>query len=214
MSLSRLIGASLAAGAVFFPSGGPPNAVVRPDTNHHREQRNWTFHAGELLVAAPRMRDPRFRKAVILLVRHDRSGAFGLVVNRVLRTVKVALLLERLGLKTPDDAGEIVVHYGGPVEPQRGFVLHSTELQLPNAHKVNDDIALSSHVAVLRAIALGKGPRRTIFAVGYAGWGPGQLEGEMRRGDWFTAPADIDILFDVKQDTKWTRAMARRFRTL
>lgn len=212
VSLSRFIGASLAAVAVLFASGASPGEGLRSGTADHREHK--TSRAGKLLVAAPSMRDPRFRKTVILVVRHDSSGAFGLVVNRVLGTAKLSDILKGLGLEAPEEADEIVVHYGGPVQPQSFFVLHSTEPKLPNAYRVSEKIAVSSGPAILRAIALGEGPRKTMFALGYAGWGPGQLEAEMRRGGWFTAPADEDILFDDSQETKWMRAMARRFRTL
>ncbi len=212
VSLRRFIGAGLAAAAVLLPSEAPSDAVAQRGTAYHGESR--TLRAGELLVATPRMRDPRFRKTVILLVRHDDSGTFGLVVNRVLGKLKLSAALERLGLKVPGGAGEIVLHYGGPVRPQVGFVVHSTEQKIKPAYRVNDKVAVSLLDKFLRAISVGKRPRQTVFAVGYAGWAPGQLEGEMRRGDWFTAPADEDILFDDRQDTKWARALRRRFRSL
>ncbi len=211
--LSRLFGVSLAVVTILFPVWAPPDAVVvRPGTGGRGEAR--TFYAGQLLVAAPSMLDPHFEKTVILLVRHDESGAFGLVVNRVLGTVKLSRLLERLGINPPEDAGELVLHYGGPVQPQSVFVLHSAELKFPNSYSVSEKMAVSSDAAALRAIALGKGPRRAMVAVGYAGWGSGQLEAEMRQGAWYTAPADEDILFDESQDTKWERAMERRFRAI
>ncbi len=208
-----LFGAILAAAAMLFPFDAPPDAVVvRPDTREYGEGR--TFYAGRLLVASPGMRDPRFQKTVIVLLRHDESGAFGLVLNRVLGKVKLSEFLKRVGIDAPENGGEVVLHYGGPVEPHSVFILHSTELEFPNSRFVGEKVALSSDPAILRAIALGKGPRRVVVAVGYSGWGPGQLEAEMKGGAWFTAPADEDILFDESNETKWERAMARRFREI
>ncbi len=204
--------AGLAAGLVLLPVVAPSQVVERPGAGS--PDRIGTSHAGELLVATPRMRDPRFRKTVILLVRHSRKGAFGLVLNRVVGKVKLARLLKGLDLKAPEDVGEINVHYGGPVDPESGFVVHSLEREAKPGFRVSETVGVSPVNAILRAIALGEGPRRIVFAVGYAGWGPGQLDAEMRRGDWYTAPADQDILFDEKQNTKWKRAVERRFQTL
>jgi putative transcriptional regulator len=160
------------------------------------------------------MRDPRFKETVILLVRHNESGAFGLVVNRVVGVVKISEILKRLGMKAPENSAEIAVHYGGPVQPEAGFVLYSTDFKFPRSYRVSEKFAVSKDATILRNVALGKGPRQIMFAVGYSGWGAGQLEAEMRLGAWYTAPAEEDILFDENQDTKWTRAMKRRFRTL
>ncbi len=208
-----LIRTAIALAAALFLTGMPLEARVLPGPASPRGTPT-RLRPGNLLVASPGLRDPNFHRTVILVVRHDDAGAFGLVVNRVLGRVKLAVLLKRLGLDAPKTAGEIAVHYGGPVQPERGFLVHSTEKKLPSALPVNADIAVTSNPVALRAIALGQGPRRALFAVGYAGWGPGQLDAEMRRGDWLTAPGDEDILFDDRHGTKWKRAMDRRFRTL
>lgn len=213
LSVSRLFCAGLAAVVMLFPLGPRPDAAVIP-RGMPGDGGVRTFYAGQLLVAAPGMRDPRFQKTVILLLRHDESGAFGLVLNRVLGTVKLSLLLDKLGIDPPEGAVEVVLHYGGPVQPNSVFVLHSAELKFSNSLRVNEKVAVSTDPAILRAIALGKGPRQVMLAVGYAGWGPGQLESEMKLRAWFTAPAEEDILFDHSYETKWERAMARRFRTL
>jgi putative transcriptional regulator len=109
---------------------------------------------------------------------------------------------------------QVNIHYGGPVSPDTGFVLHTTEHKLNVIHDVGENVAISPVDAVLRAMARGKRPEKIVIAVGYAGWGAGQLESEMRRGDWYTAPADPDILFDDDHASKWNRAMERRFRVM
>jgi putative transcriptional regulator len=214
-ALLRLTGASLLSITLLMPPGAAPSVAAGPGADGVRQGP--PSHAGELLVAAPGMQDPRFRRSVILIVRHDDSGAFGLIVNRVAGTAKLARLFKQLGLKAPAGAGnvadEIALHYGGPVQPQLGFVLHSTEALSPT-QRVDGNTGVSPFEKILRAMALGEAPRRSMFTLGYAGWGPSQLESEMHRGDWFTAPTDESLLFDRDQESKWKRAMESRYRTL
>jgi putative transcriptional regulator len=165
---------------------------------------------GKFLVATEQLRDPRFARSVVYMVRHDRSGAMGLIVNRVLGVAPWAELLRRLELDATGVAGEVRMHYGGPVESGRGFVLHTGEYAGDGTMAVNERIALTINPDILRAIGLGKGPRLYLLAFGYAGWAPGQLEGEIARGDWISVPADEDVIFDTADETKWERAMARR----
>lgn len=172
------------------------------------------YHQGKLLVARPGMPDGRFRQSVILLVKHSEKGAFGLIVNRVVRKMPLAVLFRSFGMKAPRDASEMDIHYGGPVSPDSGFVLHTREHELGVAYEVDENVAISSVDVVLEAMAQGRRPMKIIFVIGYAGWGAGQLEREMRRGDWYTAPADPDILFDDAHASKWSRAMERRFRVM
>lgn len=171
-------------------------------------------HQGELLVARPGMPDGRFRQSVILLVEHSENGAFGLIINRVVQRISLSALFRSFGIKAPRDMSQVNIHYGGPVSPDTGFVLHTTEHNLNVIHELGENVAISPVDAVLRAMARGKRPRKIVIAVGYAGWGAGQLEREMRRGDWYTAPADPDILFDDDHASKWNRAMERRFRVM
>ena len=167
--------------------------------------------AGQLLVAAPSMPDPRFAKTVIFMVRHDQNGAMGLVVNRVLGVGSAARLLEGAGIGAKGIGGnaKVRVHYGGPVAPGRGFVLHSGEYAEDNTVAVTDKVSMTSAVKVLTAIAKGKGPNQGFLAVGYAGWAPGQLEGEIARKDWVVVPSDDRLVFDADMATKWRRAMDR-----
>ena len=165
---------------------------------------------GQLLVATDELRDPRFVRTVVFMVRHDAGGAMGLVVNRPLGEVPLAALLERLGMEGKAVGGEMRVHYGGPVEATRGFVLHTSEYVIEGTQVVDDGIALTAQPEIFRAIGSGAGPRRALFALGYAGWAPGQLEAEIAGGAWITVPADEALVFDENYEKKWNRAMARR----
>jgi putative transcriptional regulator len=165
---------------------------------------------GELLVATEELRDPRFFHAVIYLLKHDETGTIGLVVNHPVAEMPMADLLRSVGVHRPGTAGQVRVHSGGPVDPARGFVLHSTDYKGPDNQVVKDGLAFSVHPAILTAIADGRGPRRWLFFLGYAGWAPGQLEAEIQRGDWITVEPDQALLFDEPAERKWDRAIARR----
>lgn len=165
---------------------------------------------GRLLVATDNIGDPRFRRTVIFMINHDSRGAMGLVVNRLIGTRPIASLLELMGSDTIVGAGDIKVHYGGPVEFGRAFVLHSADYLGNGTVGVNKDVSMTAHVGIVRAIAKGKGPRRTLFAFGYAGWGPGQLESEIAADAWISVPADDEIVFGDDVEGKWREAMAKR----
>ncbi|OGL64919.1 MAG: hypothetical protein A3J27_06575 [Candidatus Tectomicrobia bacterium RIFCSPLOWO2_12_FULL_69_37] len=161
------------------------------------------------------MGDPRFRETVIFLVRHDASGAFGLIVNKPLGEMPLAELLRRFEAGGKAEGGEkVLIHYGGPVQPELGFVLHTVEGGFTPQKPLAPGYGMSPFADMLRAMGQGRRPAKALFILGYAGWGPGQLEGELSRGGWETAPADEDILFGPDPGTKWERAMERRTRTL
>ncbi len=166
--------------------------------------------AGQLLVATEDMSDPRFVQTVILMVHHNASGAMGLVVNRPIGEVPIAKLLEGVGLDGAGVRGDIRLHFGGPVEPRQVLTVHAADYAIEGTIRVAGDIAVTGNPEILRAIGLGKGPKRHLTVLGYAGWAPGQLEAEMKAGGWFTVPADTALVFDDKYDTKWKRAMALR----
>lgn len=170
--------------------------------------------AGQLLVATDGLRDPRFVRTVIYMVRHDPAGALGLVVNRPLGETPLSRLLDRLGLSGEGVSGTLRLHYGGPVEPKRGFVLHTAEWTGEDSRVVQGGVAFTTDPAIFEAVARGAGPRRLLVALGYAGWSPGQLEGEIEGGAWITVNADEGLIFDEDAATKWDRAMARRKITL
>jgi len=165
---------------------------------------------GQFLVATDELQDPRFIRTVVYVVHHDAGGAMGLIVNRPIGDASLADLLERLGMEGKGINGEILVHFGGPVEPAQGFVLHTTDYATGGTQVVKDGIAVTSQPEILRAIGTGTGPRRSLFALGYAGWSPGQLEGEIKAGAWAVVPADEALVFDEHYEKKWERAMARR----
>ena len=166
---------------------------------------------GKLLVARPTMGDPRFRETVIFMARHDESGAFGLIVNRPLGEIDYATIVENIGADPAGLEGTVDLFYGGPVDPKRGFVLHSNDYPHPPLIPVDDRYSVTMSKDILLAMANGFGPKRFILAIGYAGWGSGQLERELARKDWVVAPSDEKILFDRKFETKWKRAYDLRF---
>jgi putative transcriptional regulator len=169
-----------------------------------------------MLVATPKMADPRFARTVIFMVSHDSTGALGLVVNRTLGTGPMSELLKGLGMEARGVTGDIQIHYGGPVEPGAGFILHTTgdQVAAPPSTIVNGDVTFSTELELLKDIAAGKGPERSLVVFGYSGWGPRQLEGEIDRDDWTTAPADPDLIFDENQEDKWERARIKAGKAL
>ncbi len=170
--------------------------------------------AGRLVVASEKMSDPRFQNTVIYMVEHDAGGAMGLIVNVPFGAVPLARLFERLGLEppkvAPGAAGQIEVYYGGPVESERGFLLHSDEVVMAGSIVVGEGVAMTAEAEMLHKIARGEGPERSLFAFGYSGWGPRQLESEFARDDWFTIPFDPALVFAADPARSWERAAARR----
>ncbi len=165
--------------------------------------------AHRLLVASEELRDPNFRRTVVLVLSHDADGAFGLVINRPIGRVPARVLLARMGLPTQDARGEIALAFGGPVSPELGFVLHTPEYRGVDTRLVREGIALSGDPRVLVDIAAGRGPEAYLALVGYAGWAPGQLEAELARGDWDVVDADPDLLFVVPPERRWEEARSR-----
>jgi putative transcriptional regulator len=170
--------------------------------------------AGRLLVAAPSMGDPRFYQTVIMLVRHDRTGAMGIVVNRPLQERPLAALLEALGEKADGATGNVRIFAGGPVQPELGFVLHSAEYRRADTTEIDGHVAMTLSREILRDIAANRGPKQSLVAFGYAGWAPGQLEGELVQGVWFTAPADAKLIFEEERERVWEHAVTRRTQDL
>ncbi|MBW7850466.1 MAG: YqgE/AlgH family protein [Rhodospirillales bacterium] len=167
------------------------------------------YLAGQVLVAMPQMRDPRFARTVVYICAHTAEGAMGLVVNRVLDALTFPDLLEQLDIESTPLCEQIRIHFGGPVEAGRGFVLHSTDFIQESTLKVDDRVALTATIDMLRAIAEGRGPQRSMLALGYAGWSAGQLDGEIRENVWLNTPADDDLLFGNDLDQKWESAMTK-----
>lgn len=165
--------------------------------------------AGQLLVAMPQMQDPRFARTVIYLCAHTPEGAMGLVLNRLAHSITFPDLLEQLGIGPTVAGDEIRVHFGGPVESGRGFVLHTADYRREGTLPINSGIALTATVDILRDIARGAGPRQRLLALGYAGWGPGQLDAEIQANGWLQVPADEQLVFGRDLDAKWEQALAK-----
>ena len=167
------------------------------------------FLTGTLLIAMPAIGDARFAQSVIYLCAHTEEGAMGIVVNRPLSAPPFEDLLQQLAIEPAPPARYIGLYAGGPVENARGFVLHTTDWTSDASLQVDEGLALTASLDVLKAIASGGGPRQGILALGYAGWGPGQLDAELIANVWLSAPADEMLVFDSDHETKWLRAFAK-----
>ena len=163
------------------------------------------FLSGKLLLAMPGMADPRFERAVIAMAVHDEQGAVGIGIGQLRGGLRFRQLLKQLEVD-PGEAPDCAVHHGGPVEPGRGFVLHSEDWGGQDTIQVAGLGAMTGTIDVLKAIAGGRGPSRWLIALGYAGWGEGQLDEEMTRHGWFVAGSDPNLLFDTPTGERWERA--------
>lgn len=171
---------------------------------------------GQLLIAMPSMGDPRFDRTVIYLCAHSADGAMGFVVNRIMEQPSVPDFLKQLNIISEDEEGGLSdrvrgmqLHMGGPVEPGRGFVLHSPDYQSETTLKIDEGVSLTATLEILRAIAIDSGPKNVLLALGYSGWAGGQLEEEIVSNGWLTSPSDPALLFDTVNDTKYDRALQR-----
>ena len=167
------------------------------------------YFEGQILVAMPQMTDQRFAKSVIYLCAHSADGAMGLVINKLIDTITFPDLLKQLNIETNTVNDQIRVHFGGPVESGRGFVLHSDDYVKETTLVINDGVALTATVDVLRSIAEGKGPDRSLLALGYAGWAPGQLDSEIKANGWLNVTADENLIFGSRLDNKWSKAIGK-----
>ena len=206
-----LVGCSLAIAALGLAAtepGAPPGTDAAP------QRQSADPPPGELLIASAQIGDPRFHHAVVLLVRHDKDGAFGIVINHPLAEETIAKLLEATGDDAGGVDGSVRVFLGGPVQPELGFLIHTADYRRAETMDVDGKVAMTGSKDALRDIAHHKGPQKYLFALGYTGWGPGQLEAEIARNDWFTAPEDPALVFDEDRDAVWDKALARRGRDL
>jgi putative transcriptional regulator len=169
---------------------------------------------GQLLIASPDIGDPRFAHTVILMVKHDKDGALGITINRPVGEKSIASLLEGPGEDVSGIEGTLRIFAGGPVQPDIGFVVHSAEYRRDDTIAVDEHVAMTASRQILRDIGHHRGPVKSLFALGYAGWGPGQLENELARHDWFTAPEEPKLIFDDDRANLWEDAMAHRTREL
>jgi putative transcriptional regulator len=194
-----------------FPALALWVALLAPDRTLAAETTPRASLVGQFLIATPAMRDTGFDHAVILMLRHDQDGAFGIVINRPLGQRPMADLL---GANDTAASGNVQVFSGGPVQQNIGFVVHSTDYRRAETLDVDGRVAMTSSREVLRDIADKKGPAKALIAFGYAGWAPGQLESEFARNVWYTAPEDPALVFDDDRDKVWEHATARRTQDL
>jgi putative transcriptional regulator len=165
--------------------------------------------ANQLLIALPSLADPNFARSVALICQHDEDGAMGVVVNRP-SEYTLGDVFEQMGIETGDAAlGGQPVLAGGPVHPERGFVLHDGERAWDSSLAISDGLFVTTSRDVLEAIARGEGPERATVALGCAGWGAGQLEYELTENSWLTVPADAELLFATPLDARWQAAAGR-----
>ena len=185
--------------------------MVRPDKMSNESSPL----IGKFLIAMPSMSDSRFEKSVIYICAHSADGAMGFIINQTLDTPNVPDFLNKLQIIRPEETKnippEIVnhgMHMGGPVEPGRGFVLHTPEFKSDTTAIIGDGVCLTATLEILRSIAVGKGPQKSIIALGYSGWSSGQLESEISANGWLTCDADEAIIFDAQNSTKYNRSLA------
>jgi putative transcriptional regulator len=168
----------------------------------------------QFLIAMPGMQDERFARSVVYLCAHSDEGAMGLVINQAQALpfpdllVQLGIVDEDQAIRLPPAARDFIVRNGGPVDRSRGFVLHSDDYLVESSMSISEDVCLTATVDILRAISVGEGPAQALMALGYAGWGAGQLESEIAKNGWLTCPASPDILFDNALENAYDRALA------
>lgn len=161
---------------------------------------------GHLLIATPLITGSCFYRSVIYLCVHNDEGAMGIVINHPIQNVNFRDILKQLNIDPSAYNAQVPVHFGGPVDPARGFVIHTADYARSETVYMGGNIALTSNVEVLRDIAIGSGPRESILALGYAGWSPGQLENELESNSWISTPATKELIFNTGNSEKWARA--------
>ncbi|MGN6517256.1 MAG: YqgE/AlgH family protein [Rhizomicrobium sp.] len=165
---------------------------------------------GKLLIALPGMPDPRFEKSVIFICAHSGEGAMGLIINKPIEGLGFHELVKNLDIRVTADAPDAPVLFGGPVETGRGFVLHSGDYESGDSTlQVTNEVSLTATVDILRAMAEGRGPDHAVFTLGYAGWGPGQIENEIRFNGWVHCDPDSKLIFETDMERKWSGALAK-----
>ena len=161
---------------------------------------------GQVLISMPSLEDERFFKTVIYICAHSSEGAMGIIINKKIDYDLYPDLLEQLGIDKPVGNKKLFIRYGGPVESGRGFVLHSDEIMRKETLSIDKGIALTSTSDFFDDLAKGNGPKNSILALGYAGWGPGQIENEILSNSWMTLSTDSKFIFDEEVNNKWSNA--------
>lgn len=162
---------------------------------------------GQLLVAMPQLADSRFDHATILVCAHDAVGAMGVIVNKPMEDLSLTDLFEQLQINSPPSPSHEPIYYGGPVEPGRGFVLHTDKEPYDNSLQINDDLTLTGTLDILKRLSQGKGPTKKLCLLGFCGWSAGQLEREIQENSWIQAPCNVGLIFDVPPQERWRKTM-------
>ncbi|HHZ08857.1 MAG TPA: YqgE/AlgH family protein [Rhizobiales bacterium] len=184
------------------------------DLLRHRKDSSGGFLSDQFLIAMPGMKDDRFARSVIYMCAHSPEGAMGLIINQPQPMrfpdllVQLGIVDEQEAIRLPATARDFPIRNGGPVDRSRGFVLHSDDYTVESSMPISDEVCLTATIDILRAISTGRGPRRALMALGYAGWAAGQLEQEIADNGWLTCAADPDLLFDGDLDRKYDRVLA------
>ena len=169
---------------------------------------NPSYMTGQVLIAMPAMNDPRFTKSVIYICVHNEEGAMGLIVNKKIESLAFPELLKQLDICVHGIIEDRPIYHGGPLDPSRGFILHSLDYQQSSTIKIADGLGLTSTIEVLSDIAEKRGPADSLLALGYAGWGPNQLDDEIQRNAWLQSSADRELIFNLQDDQKWEFAIS------
>ena len=170
-------------------------------------KKNIKFLSGKFLIASPSMADPRFYKSVIYMIIHKNEGAMGIVINQPIIKTKINNIINNDELKDSSIIDNNPITYGGPVDTKKGFILHTSEFKDETTIKVNSKIFLTSNINILKSIVKGNGPKKSLFALGYAGWLAGQLEEELLNDGWLVAPGNSKLIFECKAEKKWSEAI-------
>ena len=169
------------------------------------------FLSGKLIVAMPTMSDPRFKRSVICVCAHNEDGAIGIIINKIIESLSFSKIIRQLKLKK-NKAKKCYtekIYFGGPVETERGFILHSADYSSENSTSINTEISMTASTEILQALIDGNGPNKSIVALGYAGWGPGQLDTEIRSNAWLSVQSDPELIFSDKTADKWDMALEK-----
>ena len=169
------------------------------------------FLAGKLIIAMPTMSDPRFKRSVVCICAHNEDGAIGIIINKIIESLSFSKIIKQLKLKknmTKNDYKDHI-YFGGPVETERGFILHSSDYSSENSTSINSEISMTASTEILQALIDGNGPNKSIVALGYAGWGPGQLDTEIQSNAWLSVESDLELVFSAKTAEKWDMALEK-----
>ena len=172
----------------------------------HHTRNNQGYLAGKLLLATPDMRDPRFARSVVLLCQHNVQGAMGIIINKPLPKLPFKQVMQQFNLRITQNTPNHVMHFGGPVETSRGFVLHGDDYSSQHTETISSKVNVTATIDVIRHIASGDGPQQCLMALGYASWSGGQLEQELQVNAWLVTHSTTALLFDMPSDERWDKA--------